>query len=340
MSLPSSQRIQLETCLQSIVQQIKLAKNLILTTHKQCDGDGLGAQLALYYALTKINKNVRVFCVDEVPRKYQFLEFNNFLEIYNKPHKHIESCDLTLIFDTNDSRLVEPFYTQLKAVSKKILFIDHHPVLKQGPEPTDGSYIDTSSASTGEIAYYIINELGISLDKKIARALYTSIAFDTQVFRFIKNSSRSHLIAAELLKHEKHPEDIHRSLFAGHTKGKIQLLAKAFSSTEFFGDYEEIAFLQITAKDLIDNGLQADDSRDILDMIMSVSSIEIGALLLQTQDNGYKLSLRSRGKVKIVEVAENFGGGGHDYAAGAYIEGDLNTIKNLSIKHLEVLLKK
>ncbi len=326
MSLPVAQNTHLENGLNQLIEKIKSANNILLTTHKQCDGDGLGAQIALYFALKKLNKNVRVFCVDEVPRKYHFLNFDNYLEIYSKPHQPLNNFDLTLIFDTNDSRLVDPFYSEIQKYCDDIIFIDHHPILEHGPKPTKDSYIDNLAASTGEISYYIIKGLGVSLDSNIARPLYMSIAFDTQVFRFIRNSSRSHVVAADLLKYENQPEEIHRHLFAAQTKGKIKLLAQAFATTEFIGDKEEIALLKITMDDLNKNNLQPDDSRDILDMIMSIQSIQIGALLLQINKNAYKLSLRSRGHHIILPIAESFGGGGHNFAAGAYIEGSYSTI--------------
>jgi len=326
MGIPAAANKDLENDLSELITKIQNAKNILLTTHKQCDGDGLGSQIALYFALKKMNKNVRLFCVDDVPRKYHFLNFSDYLEVYSKPHKALEKFDLTLIFDTNDSRLVEPFYSEIKKNCDDIVFVDHHPILEQGPKPTDGSFIDSSSASTGEITYYLIKGLGVELDNKIARPLYTSIAFDTQVFKFIRNCGRSHIVAADLLKYENRPEEIHRKLFAAQTKGKMQLLAQAFATTEFIGTNEEIALLTISVDDLVKNKLEPDDSRDILDMIMSIESIQVGALLLQMNDKAYKLSLRSRGEHSILKVAEAFDGGGHNFAAGAYIEANYDTI--------------
>ena len=172
-----------------IAKKIRAAQSILLSTHKQCDGDGLGAQLALYHALRKIGKNVRIVCVDEVPKKYFFLEPEKYLEHFEGGlQTPIEKTDLVLIFDTNDRRLVEPLYSTLEEKAKQILFVDHHPVLNQGPEPTTGSFIDTRAASTGEISYFIIKALGIHLDENIAKALYTSIAFDTQLFKFVKSA--------------------------------------------------------------------------------------------------------------------------------------------------------
>lgn len=310
----------------SLVKKIEAANSIILSTHKQCDGDGLGAQLGLFHALKKLGKNVRVLCVDEVPKKYRFLEPEKYLEVYEGPHAPIDATDLALIFDTNDRRIVEPLYSELSKKCSQILFVDHHPVLNQGPEPTAGSFIDTRAASTGEIAYFIVKELGIRLDANIARALYTSIAFDTQIFRYVRNSSTSHLICAELLEFERNPEEIHAHLFSTYTAGKVAFLAKMLSEIEYFGD-GRVAVLRIKSEDLSVNHLDMDDSRDVIDMIMNISAVQVAALFRQDEPNGYKLSLRSKGKLEILGVAEHFEGGGHMSAAGAFVRGDYNQIK-------------
>ena len=318
---------------QSITKQIKDAKSIILTTHKQCDGDGLGAMLGLYHALKKIGKKVRVFSVDEVPPKYNYLKPSQYLDIFEQPHPTIEPTDLCLIFDTNDRRLVDPLYSELEKQVRNILFVDHHPILNQGPEPTVGSFIETSAASTGEIAYFIIKDLGIRLDENIAQALYTSISFDTQIFRYVKGAASSHLICAELLKYVSEPEEIHRHLFATFSQGKISFLAKVLSEIEYHAN-GQIAILKLGLEDIQKNNLHIDDSRDVIDMIMNVTTVITAALFRQDTANGYKMSLRSKDKIEVLGIAENYGGGGHMHAAGAFIEGEYNIIKDEVVNQL------
>src|SRR5690606_16056351 len=153
------------------------------------------------------------------PRKYRFLNPDSIIQYHDQNPRLPELVDLTLIFDTNDFRLVEPLYTSLKRISSTIAFVDHHPVLKTGPAPTPDSLIDISVASTGELAYKMIRELGIALDPEIALCLYTSITFDTQLYRFIRNSPNSHRIAAELIEQKIPVELVHRHLFGHQTIG-------------------------------------------------------------------------------------------------------------------------
>ena len=316
-----------------LVQEIQNARSVLLSTHRQCDGDGLGALLGLYHGLKKTAKSVRAITVDSIPRKYHFLEHEKYIQPYEGVHDPIEPTDLALIFDTNDHRLVEPLYSEMLEKCKKILFIDHHPLLHFGPAPTVGSFIDTRAASTGEIAYFIIRGLGIHWDEKMAQAIYTSVSFDTQLFRFVKNSVNSHLIAADMLQYLKQAEEVHMHLFATHSVGKIQFLSKVLGQIEYYAN-NHVAVLKIPAKDLKGHNLEMDDARDLIDMIMNIHTVQAAALFREDAPNDYKLSLRSKGQIEILGVAEAFQGGGHLYAAGARILGPYPQIRDKVVELL------
>lgn len=309
-----------------VTKKIHNAKTILLTTHKQCDGDGLGAMLGLYHALKSINKNVRALNVDATPVKYQFLTPDTHIEYFDGPHTPLTPIDLTIVFDTNDKRLVSPLYEHLEKCSKEILFIDHHPILQTGPIPTKDSIIDTTAASTGELAFKLIQELKIPLNKHIARALYTSIAFDTQLFRYVRNSYRSHEIAAELLRHETEPSTIHKHLFGNYSAKKLKYLSQVLSTMEFFHN-DHFVFLHIHSKDLFALGLDIDDSRDLVDMMMNIESIEVAALIREDEPNTFKMSLRSKGRHAVNDLAEELGGGGHMFSAGASVTMPANQLK-------------
>jgi len=323
--------------LKVLSQKIKSAQNIILSTHRQCDGDGLGSELALYHALKKMQKNVRIINVDATAKKYHFLEVGRYIEVYEHQKEQqirkIEKTDLVLIFDTNDSRLLEPLYSEFKAQAEMILFIDHHPLLLQGPQPTSGSFINTLAASTGEITYELIKTLGVEMDTQIARALYTSIAFDTQLFRFMRNSSHSHLIAAELLKYNIQVEDIHLKLFGNYTVQKMKFLAHALNQIEYFSE-GRLAILKLQAKDLSQFSIDNDESNDVIDLLMNIESLHAAALLREEGYQKFKLSLRSKGHFDVLNIAESFGGGGHLFSSGAYLTGAYEDIKPALVKAL------
>lgn len=324
--------------LKAMAEKLRIAQSVVLSTHRQCDGDGLGAQVALYHGLRKLGKNARIVNVDRPPYKYSFLQTDQLVDVFVPGVVKIEASDLALVFDTNDHRLVEPLFAELKTSCRETYFIDHHPVLAKGPQPTPGSVIDVSAASTGELCFRLLELLGVALDATIARALYTSIAFDTQLFRFVKSDPASHLMAAELLKYEREPEEVHRHLFANYTVEKMNFLARAIANVEYHSD-ERIAFIPLRSDSFGANtGLDRDESGDIIDQIMNIGSVEIAALLREDGPNTYKLSLRSRGNIEVLNLAESFGGGGHRYASGAYLIGRFDDLRTRILKGLESLV--
>lgn len=282
--------------------------------------------MALYFALKKIGKHVQIVNVDATPKKYRFLKPENHITIFEEHPELQLHADLVVIFDTNDERLLNPLFPVLKKGSLQIVFVDHHPTLTQGPQPTPESWIDVQAASTGEMTYKLIKALEIPLDKDIATALYTSITFDTQLYRYIRGSSTSHLIAADLLNHDIDTETVHRHLFGNFTTQKISFLAMALGQIEYFHN-GKVALLKIKDKDMIDYKLEMDESRDIVDMIMNIESIEAAILIREDAADAFKISLRSKGKYKVLPVAESIGGGGHAHSAGAYVRGNYDEIK-------------
>lgn len=324
--------------LAQIVKLIQESESILLSTHKEPDGDGLGAQIALYYALKKVGKKVRILNVDTSAQKYDFLIPDNLIQVFNGHHDKVEKTDIALILDTNDRRLLDTLFVKLEVNCKHIAFIDHHPILVNGPKPSDISVIDEKAASTGEIVFNLIKRLNIPLDKEIAEAIYMSLVFDTHLFRFIRNSPNTHLIAAELLGHKIDAERIHRGIFGDFTKNKLLFSAKALNSVEFHND-DQIAFLRFYEKDLEALGLNKDHTKDIIDTIMNIDTIEAALVVREIVPKEFKLSFRSKGKVEVLKVAEEFGGGGHRYAAGSYARGDLEDIKIKSINYIAQQLK-
>jgi phosphoesterase RecJ-like protein len=321
----------------SLLERIKKAKSILLSTHRQCDGDGLGAELALFHALRASGRDVSLVNVDPTPKKYRFLQPDQWIQYFENNPKLPASVDLVLIFDTNDERLLEPLYQQFKKIANTIAFVDHHPVLNKGPSPTKESWIDVSAASTGEMAYKIIKELGLPMTEDVAKCLYTSITFDTQLYRYIRSSPVSHRIAAELIETGIDTEDIHRHLFGNQTVQKMAFLARALGQIEYFSE-GQLAVLKLRDADLLHYNLEPDESRDVIDMLMNIETLEAAALFREDALNEYKVSLRSKGKIEVLAVAENIGGGGHAHAAGAFVKGKYEDVKAKVVEGLIDLL--
>ncbi len=308
-----------------VVSKIQKAQSIILSTHTQPDGDGLGAQMALYRALAQTKKELRIVNVDASPSKYSFLNPDNVVETIIKPKKLIRS-DIALIFDTNDPDLLPSLYDELKSNCGTVIFVDHHPILDRHPLIAGDHYIDVASSSTGQMVFELIKALGLKFDDQIAQALYTAIIFDTNFFRYIRGSPKPHLIAAELLEFNIEPEIVHRHLFGNHTPTKLKFLSQVLGHIEFECD-GKLACIPIKKSEIEKLGLEIDDARDVIDMVMNVKTIEAAVLIREDGPKNHKLSFRSKGVYSVGALAQSLGGGGHKFASGAYMNANYSTIK-------------
>jgi len=67
--------------------------------------------------------------------------------------------------------------------------------------------------------------------------------------------------------------------------------------------------------------------------------VEVSLFFKEIEKNYFKISLRSKGKVNVAHVAEQFDGGGHHNAAGMKFKGNSNQIKEQLIKLIEDLIE-
>ena len=88
----------------SLHKTINGATKILLSTHENPDGDGLGSAQAMFHYLKHIGKDCRLVNISELPFEYEFLNSGGIIETY-KAETHddlITSTDLALIFDVGE----------------------------------------------------------------------------------------------------------------------------------------------------------------------------------------------------------------------------------------------
>ena len=93
-------------------------------THVQPDGDGLGAETALFHYLKRARKSVRVYNPDSVPKRYRFLDPEGAFLLGPGEVELWDQCDLWIIVDTNDPRRLGKVWNemQLRALASYFFF--------------------------------------------------------------------------------------------------------------------------------------------------------------------------------------------------------------------------
>ncbi|MFN3453920.1 MAG: DHH family phosphoesterase [Pseudobdellovibrio sp.] len=322
------------TSYQHQLNLILQSKKVVLSTHRNSDGDGIGSLVALYWALKQLGKQATFFPVDEVPKRYNYMLDN--VEI--SANYETLDADLLIILDTNQGALCDPLFQICLKKKTHILFIDHH-VEQTQDNPLIQKMLNLNAASTGEIVFDIIKNLNVQLNDQIATALYSSLTFDTQAFKLVKNSSRSHYIAGELVTYKINTEKIQRNLFANWTPDKMQFLAELIQNTRYYSN-QTIAGHKVTLEQLERYHLQGDDINDLIDMFTLIPTVKFVFLIRQSYKNEFKISFRSALSNYAYLAACNLGGGGHYNSSGTWMtknsideveESVLTELRNLKL---------
>lgn len=309
----------------NIMPFLETTKTIWLSTHKSADGDGLGCEVALYQALKSQNYSVKIIHNDLAPKRYQYM-FNGIEVIdTNSVDKSIFSAeDLVIIFDTHDPKLCSPLFEHITESQTKIIFIDHHVQFEKKMENIN-YFIDEKASCTGEIVFKIIQQLNIKITKDIATALYSSLLFDTQNFKNLRNPENIFEMAKYLIQSGADHNYIHRELFDTWSIDKMNYLSKLIKDVQY--KKNDVALISINQNDLSKYNLTSDDVSDFVDLFMTVRNINISIVIREEKTQYYKLSFRSRSQ-EILSWAREFGGGGHLYSAGAWVSGSLSSIQN------------
>jgi phosphoesterase RecJ-like protein len=78
-----------------------------------------------------------------------------------------------------------------------------------------------------------------------------------------------------------------------------------------------LAWFSLSKKELKDFGLLREETEEYITVPRSIASVEVIAFFSELEKNITRVSLRSKGRITIHEVATQFNGGGHAFAAGA-----------------------
>jgi phosphoesterase RecJ-like protein len=131
--------------------------------------------------------------------------------------------------------------------------------------------------------------------------------------------------------------DIVERAYETRSAGGLRLLGMALAAVELSVD-KRIAWTTITPQMLASAGATREEVTGIVAMVRQIEGIRI-ALLFEVAADGVKVSIRSRGRARANVIAEAFGGGGHQGAAGFNGKGELAQVmaQTLAAAEKEIL---
>ena len=311
---------------QDLHTALSAAQRIVLSTHENPDGDGLGSLLALCEHLKSLGKDCRALIVSEAPVTLQFMDPNGWLEEFDPQgdEEWLAGCDMGVVLDLGNYQRLGPLGVAIRRLAIPMAAIDHHPPegYKRGPEEPGFKYLllDREAPAAGSLVWqYLRTYRHEPITLTMATALYAALITDTGSFKYNNTNVYAHQMAIDLLEAGVRPYDIHELVFERRTLAQARLLSVLIDNMEFSED-QRIGWCVITRERLEQAGAQLEDIDGFSEFIRTIKGIEVALLLTELAPGSTKVSLRSKGRVVINDVAQQLGGGGHAFASGIIVE--------------------
>ena len=309
-------------------------KRTLIVYHVRSDADAVGSAFALKELLNLMGIPALCACSDEVPVRLRFISedtqgsvvLGNDIDI---DHERVISVD-----SASPSQLGDLFNKLLKNID---IMIDHH---AQGTVYAD-YYIDSEAPATAQIIYEIAKEL-VKREKiafvphNVNNYLYAGISSDTGGFRFANTTSKTHLIAAELLDAGVDGADINHSLYSSKSLKQLKAEGEASRRVNVYNG-GKIAVTTIPYSSKYSLGLAEEDMETVIDIPRSLSGVIVAVAIRQpSEKNEFRVSMRSVGDFDVADICRKHDGGGHMRAAGCTICADgIDDLEKMIVREIK-----
>lgn len=310
----------------AFVADIRAAQNILLTSHIRPDADALGSELGMARVLESQDKRVRIANGHATPPNLAFLDPEQRIKVIGQDVQiaDLADVDLLIVLDTSAWAQLGPMGDVIKALKCKKIVLDHH----VGEDDLGATlYKNTTAEAAGRLVVEAAEHLGVLLTPEIATPLFAAVATDTGWFRFGSASSYTYEVGAKLIAAGAKPAEIYKQLYEQETVGRVRLRGEILSRITMELD-GRLAHTYALKEDFPRLGAVPSDTEDIINQALGIKGTQFAVIFVEQAAGGFKLSFRSRSSADCNKLAGQFGGGGHKAAAGAFVEGSLEEVRN------------
>ena len=307
-----------------IVDAVRGRRRFVLSSHARPDGDSIGSQLAMAFALRTMGKEAIVVNADAAPAP--LMAFPGVRDI--RIAAAIDGdFDAAIIMECGDLKRtgvagLERFF---------VINIDHHP---GNTGYGQINWFDASAAACAELVYDLVRALDVPLTKDIATHIYLAILTDTGSFHYSSISPRTFDICRECLEAGVDPVMVARNVYDSNNMGRLKLFGAVLGAMQI-ADSGRIAIVYVDHEMARAAGGTYEDTEGLVNLPLTVKEIEAVLFFKQEKGDEYRVSLRSKGEIDIGVIAKEYGGGGHKNAAGCTIRGPIEELQKALIEKIE-----
>jgi phosphoesterase RecJ-like protein len=205
------------------------------------------------------------------------------------------------------------------SADRRIINIDHH---VSNTRFGDVNWIDPAAGSSAELIYRAIRAAGRPVTPLVASLLYAGIHSDTVGFSLPTTTASALQAAGELVEAGARVAELGEKLCRSQTPSEFALNRVIYDNTRIVAD-GRIAYSTANYDEITGAGCTRADIDDQVVIPRSVRGTQIAVLFTEGDRGKIRLNLRGEAGVNVLPLARKLGGGGHDEAAGAIIDGTI-----------------
>ena len=281
-----------------------------ILTHRRPDGDTIGSAAALCRILRKMGKIAYIVRNPETTEKFAWLH-------QGLTKEEAGENDTILTVDVASPGMLSAQFE--KYLDRIALRIDHH---ASATSFTENELVDSTAGACAEIIFDLMEHLWVTMDEKIADAIYVGTSTDTGCFRFANTNAHTFITAAACAAAGARVYQLNQVLFETNTLGRLKIQGWIVEHMKLFreGSMGIVAIPRAVEEAI---GVTEDDMDNISSFPRTVAGVCMAATLRETKEGDVKLSLRAIPGYDATIVTGQFGGGGHKGAAGATLKMSL-----------------
>ena len=304
--------------LEQTAEAIRRRQRFVIASHVRPDGDAVGSQMAMAYALKYLGKEVRVVSRDVAPPPLQVFPGVLEIEILERVD---DPGDAVIVMESGDL-----LRTGVSGLDRGfVINIDHH----VGNSMFGAiNWFDVSAAACGEMVFDLVRELGVPLSHDIAVHLYVAILTDTGSFHHSNITPRTFEICRQCVEAGVNPSAVARSIFDSNNLGRLKLMGAILSRMQL-DPSGRLATVSVDEELVTSCNGTYEDTEGLINLPLTVREIQAVVFFKEVGPDDWRVSMRSKGDVNINAVAKEFGGGGHKNASGCSASGSLEHLKRV-----------
>ena len=317
----------------ALVNILQSESRFLLTSHVRPDCDALGSELGLAGILEAMGKEVHIVNADPTPDNIAFIDPQRRIKSLGIDYQpgQLPAHDVFVVMDTSAWVQLGAMADELKATDAAKIVIDHH-VSSDDLGATE--FKDTQCEATGRLVTDLAMHLGVPLTSEIATPLFAALVTDTGWLRFSSVTSQSYEAAGKLVAAGASPTWVYQELYEQTTLERYKLRSRILDRMAVVCN-GRLTYTWVLNDDFSDTGAQRTDTEDAVNQGLRIKGTKASFIMVQQPDGRFKVSFRSRDGIDVSRVAEQFGGGGHKAAAGAFVDGPLDVASDALLNAME-----